>query len=61
MTTQEVAELLRVREQTVRGWIRSRDLRAVSIGREWRISRRDLEAFLARHANRVPDDGRAQS
>jgi excisionase family DNA binding protein len=54
MTTQEVAALLKVREQTVRGWIHGRDLRAVRLGREFRVAARDLEAFVNDHATRAP-------
>ena len=54
MTTQEVAELLRVREPTVRTWIRDRQLRAVRLGREFRVAVKDLEAFIDEHATREP-------
>jgi len=54
LTTHEVAELLKVGEQTVRGWIRSEDLRAVRLGREFRVAVRDLEAFIDEHATRPP-------
>ena len=48
----EVAELLRVAEATVRLWIKSGDLRAIDLGREWRVARSDLDDFLDRHATR---------
>jgi excisionase family DNA binding protein len=54
LTTQEVAELLKVREATVRSWIRDRDLRAVRLGREFRIAVKDLEAFIDARATRPP-------
>ena len=54
MTTQEIAELLKVKEPTVRSWIHDADLRAVKIGREFRIAVKDLEAFLNEHATREP-------
>ena len=54
MTTQDVAELLKVREATVRSWIRHEELRAVKIGREFRVAVRDLEAFLNDHATCEP-------
>ena len=38
MTTHEIAELLKVREATVRGWIHADDLRAIKLGREFRVS-----------------------
>ncbi len=54
MTTQDVAELLKVREPTVRSWIRQEELRAVKIGREFRVAVKDLEAFVNEHATREP-------
>lgn len=54
MTTQDVAELLKVRESTVRSWIRQEELRAVKIGREFRVAVKDLEAFVNEHATRAP-------
>jgi excisionase family DNA binding protein len=51
-TTHDIADILKVNEATVRGWIKSGDLRAVDIGREWRVAQIDLEAFLNAHANR---------
>lgn len=52
MTTQDIAELLKVREQTVRAWIHGKELRAVKLGREFRIAVKDLEAFVTEHATR---------
>jgi len=42
----DVAELLRVSETKVRNWIHDGELRAIDVGREWRIAPKDLEAFL---------------
>jgi len=55
LSVKDVAGLLKVGEAAVRAWIRSGDLRAVNVGREWRIAPKDLESFLQRHANRPPD------
>ena len=38
LTIHEVAELLKVREATVRAWINDNDLRAIKFGREWRVA-----------------------
>lgn len=54
MTTHEIAELLKVREQTVRSWIHQEELRAVKLGREFRVAVKDLEAFVNEHATRAP-------
>ena len=61
MTIHEVADLLKVREATVRAWIHDNDLRAIKFGREWRVSQRDLEAYLNLHANRPPYEEGARS
>ena len=54
LTVHEVADLLKVRESTVRAWIHDNSLRAVKFGREWRVGHKDLEMFLNSHANRPP-------
>lgn len=56
LTVHQVAELLNMRESTVRSWINEGQLRAIKFGRDWRISQRDLEAYLNAHANRAPVD-----
>lgn len=52
MTTQEIAELLKVSEATVRNWIHMGRLRAVRFGREFRVAVKDLEAFVNAHATK---------
>ncbi|MEQ9607430.1 MAG: helix-turn-helix domain-containing protein [Kiloniellaceae bacterium] len=49
LTVKDVAELLKIGEATVRHWIRAGDLRAIDVGREWRVAPIDLEDFLQRH------------
>lgn len=46
MTVKEVADLLQVAENTVRGWVKSFDLRAIDLGKGWRITAIDLKIFL---------------
>ncbi len=46
-TVQELAERLEVAEATVRQWIKSGQLRAIDIGKGWRISDTDLKQFLS--------------
>ena len=48
-TVREVAERLKVAEATVRHWIKAGDLRAIDLGKSWRIADSDLEEFLQRH------------
>ncbi len=56
LTVHEIAELLKMRESTVRAWIRDGELRAIKMGRDWRVAVKDLEAFMEGHANRPADD-----
>ena len=56
MTVHDAADFLQVRESTVRALINDKRLRAVKIGKEWRIAQVDLIAFLNENANRDPDD-----
>ena len=51
-TVQEVAELLKVNEATGRRWIRDGDLRAIDIGKGWRIGDADLASFFHHHETR---------
>jgi len=52
LTVHDVAELLKVRESTVRAWINGSELRAIKFGRDWRIAYIDLESFVNSHENR---------
>jgi excisionase family DNA binding protein len=45
-TVQAIAERLEVAEATVRHWIKSGELRAIDIGKGWRIADTDLDQFL---------------
>ena len=45
-TGHEIAERLEVAVATVRHWIKSGELRAIDIGKGWRIADTDLERFL---------------
>ena len=55
LTVHEVADLLKVKESTVRTWVHDASLRAIKFGRDWRVAQKDLEAFLEARANRPPD------
>lgn len=52
-TVSEIAERLKVAEATVRSWIRDGALRAIDIGKGWRIADSDFEAFLLDHETRA--------
>jgi excisionase family DNA binding protein len=53
LTVAEVAELLKLNQQTVRNWIDQGSLPAVRVGRRVRIRRSDLERVLAEGATRT--------
>ncbi len=55
LTVHEVADLLKVKETTIRAWIHEQSLRAVKFGRDWRVAQKDLEAFVNERANRPPE------
>ena len=65
LTVHDAADFLQVRESTVRVLINEKRLRAVKIGKEWRITQADLLTFLNENANRdqeesdevTPNDG----
>ncbi len=58
MTPPQVARRLQVNERTVTQWLRKGNLRGFKIGKEWRISPRDLEVFLEQSANVPAGAGR---
>ena len=47
-TVEDVVEMLKVHEQTVRRWLKSEELHGVLLGRKagWRIRASELERFL---------------
>ena len=51
LTPPQVAQHLQVNERTVTQWLRRGHLRGFKIGKEWRVSERDLENFLEQSAN----------
>ena len=58
-TVRQVADRLQVAEATVRHWIKLGRLRAINIGKGWRIANADLNDFLRLHqtAPREHNDG----
>ena len=59
LTPTDVANLLQVNERTVTLWLRKGHLRGFKVGKEWRISPDDLQAFLEASANMPPDKPRS--
>jgi excisionase family DNA binding protein len=54
LTVAEVAELLKLNQQTVRNWIDAGYLKAFHVGRRVRILRSDLEELLERSRTQPP-------
>ncbi len=48
LTTEEVANDLKVNINTVRRWIQAGELVALDVGGEYRVSREDYEDFIQR-------------
>ena len=51
LTPSDVATRLQMNERTVTQWLRNGHLRGFKIGKEWRISELDLDAFIEASAN----------
>lgn len=56
LTVEEVAGRLRVHEDTVLRWIRTKRLKAYKIGRDYRIEKTDYEEFLRERYTGNSDD-----
>jgi excisionase family DNA binding protein len=54
LTVAEVAEMLKLNQQTVRNWIDQGSLPAVRVGRRVRIRRSDLERVLEEGSTAAP-------
>ncbi len=52
LTLVDVGDRLQVNERTVTQWLRKGHLRGFKVGKEWRVSVKDLEAFLEAGANK---------
>ncbi len=59
LTPLDVADRLQMNERTVNIWLRKGRLRGFKIGKEWRISPDDLQAFLEASANKPMDKPRS--
>jgi excisionase family DNA binding protein len=55
LTTQEVADYLGLTRRTIYTYIESKTLPAVKIGKEWRVKKSELEAFVNRGSGEIKD------
>ncbi len=46
LTLEEAAARVKLKPKTVRGWLQSRKLEGVKVGKQWRIPAESLEAFI---------------
>ena len=58
LTPAQVAEALQLNESTITRWLRKGRLRGFKVGKDWRVSTVDLNAFLEEQANIPPSDRR---
>ncbi len=49
MTPEEAANILRVKPETVRKWLRKGELTGANTPAGWRITQADIEAWLAKY------------
>ncbi len=59
LTPVDIADRLQVNERTVTQWLRKAHLRGFKVGKEWRVSVEDLEAFLEAGANKPSSEPRS--
>ena len=55
LTTQEVADYLGLTRRTIYTYIENKTLPAVKIGKEWRVKKTELEAFINRGSGEIKD------
>lgn len=58
-TVEQISEMLNIHPKTIQRYIREGRLRAVKVGKGWRVSGHDLSAFLEANGARG-DDGKAE-
>ncbi|HNX29714.1 MAG TPA: helix-turn-helix domain-containing protein [Syntrophomonadaceae bacterium] len=46
LTVEEVASYLKMNPEVIRRWLRENRLPGIKVGKEWRISKEDLENML---------------
>ena len=54
LTPVQIAEALQLTESTITRWLRNGRLRGFKVGKDWRVSTADLNAFLEEKANVPP-------
>jgi excisionase family DNA binding protein len=52
LSVRDIAELLGLKEDTIQGWIRRKELVAYKVGNTYRVKREDLDKFLEERRTR---------
>jgi len=55
LTVDEIADYLRVSRATICRWCGAGKLPAFKIGKSWRVQRSDLEGYIRRQRDAMPD------
>jgi excisionase family DNA binding protein len=45
-TIEQISDILKVTQRTIYNYIKNKDLKAVKIGKYWRVKHSDLEEFI---------------
>ena len=52
LTVEEVAEMVKIKPEIIRRWLRDGTLTGIKLGRVWRVDERDLEEFIRQAKNK---------
>ena len=55
-TLEEAAEILKVTRRSIYNYINEKKLRAVKVGREWRVSHKDLADFAYKGTSKTSNE-----
>ena len=54
-TIEELAEVLQLNKQTVQRFVRENKIKAIKVGREYRVKQYDLDTFLHLSTNKIDE------
>lgn len=54
-TVDEIANILKVTKRTIYNYIRSGAMKAIKVGKYWRVKHEDFEQFLSTKTNKFHD------
>ena len=55
LSVKDIAKLLELKEDTIQGWIRRKELVAYKVGNAYRVKREDLDKFLEERRTKKED------